>query len=586
MNTFPQGITNNFQNNQLNFSYVHAALQPLCFLDTTKNLFSFMESNGMRYNNFFPMANELLKIIERVNSGIVPDSQNILFYFGKKYLENQMNIVSKNVLASDPFHFLYFLFQFLHLETNMCNKYDNNLFNQSLNAMRNDDYIYMQFLMFIMKTQNSIISNDFFNTVRYTYDCQMCGKYYFYGLQNIFRMNIDMIRYFRDKAYPMKQGTNLDLSELFTCYSGGTYNNCRNCGNNRCPRYTRICFPAKTIIISLERKNHSFKNDINILSQIDLEPFISKKRTAGLNLNTIYELKAVISYINFGNQGKYFSICKIKKNNNQMWVRYIDSFYQVVQPSDVCIYEPQMLIYEIYNPPQVMGNDMNNNMNNNMFGGSIIGNNNNDYISFANMNDNQTRMMYNNQNMMNNNMMNNNMMQNNSVGIMNNNNMMNNNMMNNNQNMIQNNMVGMMNNNNNINMNNFQMMGFNNNNMMQNMNLMDNMKTFKNYNKVDPSIFNKIPLIISEKKINLPQNNFVNFQQQQMNNNQFMQQVNQFNNTKKIPNMQIDILPRGTEKISIEEAQMSNLNMMKYFSSDYLAGDLISESVFNNPNNN
>ena len=359
MNSFPQGITNNFQNNQLNFSYVHAALQPLCFLDTTKNLFSFMENNGMRYNNFFPMANELLKIIERVNSGIVPDSQNILFYYGKKYLENQMNIISKNVLATDPFHFLYFLFQFLHLETNMCNKYDNTLFNQSLNAMKNDDYIYMQFLMFIMKTQNSIISNDFFNTVRYTYDCQMCGKYFFYGLQNIYRMNIDTIRYFRDKADPMKQGTNLDLSELFICYSGGTYNNCRNCGNNRCPRYTRICFPAKTIIISLERKNHPFKNDINILSHFNLGPFISKRKTALLNLNTIYELKAVISYINFGNQGKYFSDCKIRINNNQMWVRYIDSFYQIIQPNDVCIYEPQILIYEIYNPPQAMQNNIN-----------------------------------------------------------------------------------------------------------------------------------------------------------------------------------------------------------------------------------
>ena len=555
MNSFPQGITNNFQNNQLNFSYVHAALQPLCFLDTTKNLFSFMENNGMRYNNFFPMANELLKIIERVNSGIVPDSQNILFYYGKKYLENQMNIISKNVLATDPFHFLYFLFQFLHLETNMCKKYDNTLFNQSLNAMKNDDYIYMQFLMFIMKTQNSIISNDFFNTVRYTYDCQMCGKYFFYGLQNIYRMNIDTIRYFRDKADPMKQGTNLDISELFTCYSGGTYNNCRNCGNNRCPRYTRICFPAKTIIISLERKNHPFKNDINILSHFDLGPFISKTRTAGLNLNTIYELKAVISYINFGNQGKYFSDCKIRINNNQMWVRYIDSFYQIIQPNDVCIYEPQILIYEIYNPPQAMQNNINYMFNNN----TIIGNNN-DYISFNNMNNNLAKMMYNN--MMNNNI--NNMM------------MMPNNMM----------KTNMMNNNNGINMNNFQMAGFNNGNMMQNPNLLDNMKTFKNYNKVDASILNKMPLINSENKINLPQNqnNFVNFQLQQMNNNQFLQQVNQFNNNIHMSNMKIDIIPRAEKTISIQEAQMQNQNMMKFFDSGYLPGDQI-EGGFNNPNN-
>ena len=555
MNSFPQGITNNFQNNQLNFSYVHAALQPLCFLDTTKNLFSFMENNGMRYNNFFPMANELLKIIERVNSGIVPDSQNILFYYGKKYLENQMNIISKNVLATDPFHFLYFLFQFLHLETNMCNKYDNTLFNQSLNAMKNDDYIYMQFLMFIMKTQNSIISNDFFNTVRYTYVCQMCGKYFFYGLQNIYRMNIDTIRYFRDKAFPMKQGTNLDLSELFTCYSGGTYNNCRNCGNNRCPRYTRICFPAKTIIISLERKNHPFKNDINILSHFNLGPFISKTRTAGLNLNTIYELKAVISYINFGNQGKYFSDCKIRINNNQMWVRYIDSFYQIIQPNDVCIYEPQILIYEIYNPTQAMQNNINNMFNNN----TIIGNNN-DYISFNNMNNNLAKMMYNN--MMNNNI--NNMM------------MMPNNMM----------QTNMMNNNNGINMNNFKMAGFNNGNMMQNPNLLDNMKTFKNYNKVDASILNKMPLINSENKINLPQNqnNFVNFQLQQMNNNQFLQQVNQFNNNIHMSNMKIDIIPRAEKTISIQEAQIQNKNMMKFFDSGYLSGDPI-EGEFNNPNN-
>ena len=555
MNSFPQGITNNFQNNQLNFSYVHAALQPLCFLDTTKNLFSFMENNGMRYNNFFPMANELLKIIERVNSGIVPDSQNILFYYGKKYLENQMNIISKNVLATDPFHFLYFLFQFLHLETNMCNKYDNTLFNQSLNAMKNDDYIYMQFLMFIMKTQNSIISNDFFNTVRYTYVCQMCGKYFFYGLQNIYRMNIDTIRYFRDKAFPMKQGTNLDLSELFTCYSGGTYNNCRNCGNNRCPRYTRICFPAKTIIISLERKNHPFKNDINILSHFNLGPFISKTRTAGLNLNTIYELKAVISYINFGNQGKYFSDCKIRINNNQMWVRYIDSFYQIIQPNDVCIYEPQILIYEIYNPPQAMQNNINNMFNNN----TIIGNNN-DYISFNNMNNNLAKMMYNN--MMNNNI--NNMM------------MMPNNMM----------QTNMMNNNNGINMNNFQMAGFNNGNMMQNPNLLDNMKTFKNYNKVDASIFNKMPLINSENKINLPQNqnNFVNFQLQQINNNQILQQISQFNINNNMSNMKIDIIPRAEKTISIQEAQMQNQNMMKFFDCGYLPGEQI-EGGFNNPNN-
>ena len=560
MNIFPQGITNNFQNNQLNFSYAHAALQPLCFLDVTKNLFTFMQNNGMRYNNFFPMANELLKIIEKVNSGIVPDSQNIIYYYGKKYMENQMNVISKNVLAPDPFHFLYFLFQFLHLETNMCNRFENNFFDQSLNAMKNDDYIYMQFLLFIMKTQNSIISNDFFNTVRYTYECQMCGKYFFYSLQNIYRMNIDTIRYFRDSTYPMKQGSNLDLSELFICYSGGSYNNCRNCGNNKCPRYTRICFPAKALIISLERKNHPFKNDINILPFFDLKPFISKTRTQGLNLNTIYELKAVISYINFGNNGKYFADCKVKINNNSMWIRYIDSYYQIIQPNDVCIYEPQILIYEIYNPQQTMGMNMNNPMN---MGTSNLGNNN-EYISFNNMNVKQAHMMYNNNNM---GMINNqNMMMNNMIPMMNQNPMM------------MNNPNTMMNNNNNINMNNFQMEGSNANSMQ---NLFDNIKTFKNYNQVQPSDFNNMTLKVSENNIKFPQNNFINVQQQQMNNNQFLQQVNQFNNNMNSSNMKINLdLSTIPEEVSIEDAQMQNQNMMKRFSLGYEIGEQILKNEF------
>ena len=561
MNIFPQGITNNFQNNQLNFSYAHAALQPLCFLDVTKNLFTFMQNNGMRYNNFFPMANELLKIIEKVNSGIVPDSQNIIYYYGKKYMENQMNVITKNVLAPDPFHFLYFLFQFLHLETNMCNRFENNFFNQSLNAMKNDNYIYMQFLLFIMKTQNSIISNDFFNTVRYTYECQMCGKYFFYSLQNIYRMNIDTIRYFRDSNDPMKQGSNLDLSELFICYSGGSYNNCRNCGNNKCPRYTRICFPAKALIISLERKNHPFKNDINILRYFDLKPFISKTRTQGLNLNTIYELKAVISYINFGNNGKYFADCKVKINNNSTWIRYIDSYYQIIQQNDVCIYEPQILIYEIYNPQQTMGMNMNNPMN---MGTSILGNND-EYISFNNMNVKQAHMMYNNNNM----------------GMINNQNMMMNNigpMVMNQNPMMMNNPNTMMNNNNNINMNNFQMEGSNANSMQ---NLFDNIKTFKNYNQVQPSDFNNMSLKVSENNIKFPQNNFINVQQQQMNNNQFLQQVNQFNNNMNSSNMKINLdLSTIPEEVSIEDAQMQNQNMMKRFSLGYEIGEQILKNEF------
>ena len=103
---------------------------------------------------------------------------------------------------------------------------------------------YSGFLNFVYTTQNSIISNNFFNTVRYTYNCPNCAVYYFYAFQSIFRMNLDIIRYYRDAAYPMKMGTNLDLGELFTCYSGGCHSKCRVCGNNKCAKYVLniLCF--------------------------------------------------------------------------------------------------------------------------------------------------------------------------------------------------------------------------------------------------------------------------------------------------------------------------------------------------------
>ena len=347
MNVFPAGICNMF-NNQLNFSYAHAALQSLFCLNSSQELFHFMINNNIRYNMLFPMANELLNIFDSIRSGNIANSQNILFYFGKYYMENKMNIQSQNVLNPDPFHFLYFLLQFLHMETNMGRSYDTSYFNQNLNTMKIDNNIYRLFLQFYITSQNSIISSDMFTTVRYTYKCINCGEYYFYGLLNIFRMKLDIIRGFRDLTYPLKKGSNLVLPELFTCFCGGSYTKCQHCGNNRTARYTRLCFPAKVIIISLERNNHSLCCDVNYPFYYNFVDYISKTKTIGINLNTNYELKAVISYTNFVNGGKYFADCKIKMGDrSHIWVRYVDSFLSIIQPNDIFNHEPQILIYEV-----------------------------------------------------------------------------------------------------------------------------------------------------------------------------------------------------------------------------------------------
>ena len=552
MDSLPHGITNNFQNNELNFSYAHAVLQSLCFLDSTERFFSFMNNNNMRKNMFFPLANEFLSLIEKVNNGITPDSQNVIIYFERKYKEYKMNIESNNVLSPDPFHFIYFFLQFLHLETNMANPFNNNLDNQPLQAMKNDNYIYRQFLTFIMKTQNSIISNDFFSTVRYTYDCrQMCGEYTFYGLQNIFRMNLDSIRYFRDQTYPIRKGSNLSLDELFMGYSGGKYSTCRSCGNNKCPRYTRICFPAKTIIISLERKIHVFQNDINIFFKIDLDKHISTTRRNRMN-STIYELKAVISFVKFGNDGKYFADCKINKGNLQnMWIRYIDSYCNIIQPNDIFNYEPQILIYE--------RSDSFNNLQNSM--NSSFPNNSINFVNPTNNFNNINNQIYNNMNNQIYNSMNNQIHNNMNNQIYNNNN-------------INNNLYYNINNNINGQVGSINMENFNNNFQMFKPDMFNNLNVFRNSIRVEPSIFQNMQLVQSQNSINNNQNvtnSLINIQQQlNNNNNPFMEQVNQFNNNA-IPEMKIDFDINGANnEISVRDAQEQNKNMMNLFKFDYV----------------
>ena len=349
MNPYPQGLYNSFKNNQLNFSYAHSVLQTLCFLDSSKKFFSFMKGNNMRNNRYFPLSNELLNIIEMVNSGNRADSQGIIFFFAQKYLENKDSLPSQNVLSPDPFHFYYFLLQFLHMETNMIKEHNNNFYELNFEDMKNDNKIYREFLLFVIKTHNSLVSADFYSSFRHIFNCPDCKFFFYYGIQPVLRMNLDAFRQMRDSKNPNKKGTKLDLKEILACYCSDIPTKCGHC-NKEAVRQTKICLPAKTIIISLERQAHSLTPDVNFYLNFDFVDFISKSKTQGLNLNTNYELKAVISYYQFKNDGKYFADCKIRGGNmSDYWMRYVDFNYSIIQSDDLLKYEPQILIYEINN---------------------------------------------------------------------------------------------------------------------------------------------------------------------------------------------------------------------------------------------
>ena len=350
MNQFPMQGIQNFS--CFNYSYVHSVLQSLSCLECSKLIINLLSNNMMLNFANLPMTKSFYNCLNTLLSGYEANSSEIIDAFNNCYKNNALFIKSNNVLSNDPYHFLHYSLEFLHIENNRPLNPNFSLpflFNQNLLNQQNDDYMYFLFLGFFQQTQNSFISQYFLNIEKYTYKCINCGSYYNYGMKKIFRFNLDYIRFYRDLCYPLRKGTRLRLDECFLCYCGGNNTKCKNCGNQiNVYKYTKLCCSARVLMIYLERNIHCFYGDVEILSQFNIGNYFSKSRTLGLNYNSNYSLKACISYCN---TGKYFADCYINNNNMLMgsWYRFMDNQVKYINNPNLEInkYEPQLLIYEL-----------------------------------------------------------------------------------------------------------------------------------------------------------------------------------------------------------------------------------------------
>lgn len=71
------------------------------------------------------------------------------------------------------------------------------------------------FIIYFSKTQNSLISDFFYLIEKHTFNCSICGTYYFHSMKNLIRINVDNVRKKRDCDIPFKNWTNLDLYYIF-----------------------------------------------------------------------------------------------------------------------------------------------------------------------------------------------------------------------------------------------------------------------------------------------------------------------------------------------------------------------------------
>ena len=334
-----------FNNND--YSYAHSALQSMSCLECTKEflLINNFDNLNTSFRNYFKITIELYNLFSMLYVGKEAFSQDLINYYTEKV--NNKNLPN-SAFKSDPFHFLYYLFELLHYENNRpYGNYDiKQLYFQSIQNQKNDNYMFNIFYNFFKLTQNSFISTYFYNIEKTTTNCPSCGLLYFYSIKKIFRFNVDLYKIYRDNYLPAKIGSKLNLHECFLCYIGGGFDKCSNCGNAT-SKTIKICCSTKVLLIFLDRTNHPQRGDIDFPLNLNIINYFSISRSNFLPFMPLYNLKACISY-DF-NRGKYFADCNGTINNMNGWYRFIDNeVYPIINPQiAIYKYEPQFLVYEL-----------------------------------------------------------------------------------------------------------------------------------------------------------------------------------------------------------------------------------------------
>ena len=122
-----KGINNpNFKND---FSYAHSVLQSLSCLDCANDFLKLTNTFNLKNSPKFALTNALFDLFHDLHNGKEGNSQNTIATFINSYQNNASIIKTNKVISHDPFYFLYFLLQFLHMENNMPSNHNYNLQN-------------------------------------------------------------------------------------------------------------------------------------------------------------------------------------------------------------------------------------------------------------------------------------------------------------------------------------------------------------------------------------------------------------------------------------------------------------------------
>ena len=386
MNVFASNF-NNFQQQIMNYkpiinnsqisdfnetSFFNSVLQVFSSLKCVQEWMNILHMNKQKLfsNSQSLITKELYSIYFSLYNGQDVDSTNFILNYNNKYKSSY----PKNSVYYDPYHFLFFLIDLIHAENNIQpnpNFNFNILLNHSLDEKKNDIFMYNLFCSFFQQTQNSVISNNFFNILKNEIDCNSCGKLFYYDYKYVIKFDIDKYKIYRNESAPEKKMQNLTLDDCFDCFTGGVNKKCNNCQNQNAKYYCSIASNPKLLILALIRKNHSYKCDVDFTNKLNIFGYCESK-----NKNiTSYNLKACISMCG---PVKYYADILI----NNYWFRYYIKEKKMLGDvkAEIHRFEPQLLFYELeennmpnvhnsqsLNLPNYFLKNVNNVMNNNQF---------------------------------------------------------------------------------------------------------------------------------------------------------------------------------------------------------------------------
>jgi len=324
------------------YSYANSVLQAFIQLECVQEWIKYLTNNNRIYSPYYnsTLTKELYQIFCSLSNYNNLDSSKTILDFENKFKQLWM----KN-LPKDPFHFLFYFLEILHYENNIPKNpnFDMAFYNQMIiNNLRMDNQMTQLFSDYLEQTQNSFISQNFYNIQKFIIACPNCQFMYSYAHKKIIRFDLDYILALRNQNNPLKKGTVVSLCDCFIYSQMNKKSQCNLCANIFSNEKQALFESSNVLICAFNRKLHPYKyrGDLKFYLDFDISQYILKKGSD----NKKYKLKAVISCYDYNKylvnvfiNGNYYRIVDWKNNND----------VKLITTNQLMEYEPILLIYEI-----------------------------------------------------------------------------------------------------------------------------------------------------------------------------------------------------------------------------------------------